>query len=157
MIPPVFQIIGGIIILYSIDSNLGIAKNTSLRAVFINYMRSFPLIKQHYTVVADSTMHIFTGLEPKIRVSGPTNTMEEKIDYLQKQIDWLKEDVDDEVKNISSKMQKSEDKIAKSIEEIKMNLGSVENKVTELSIGGLKTQIFGVLLMIHGAMVGYYA
>lgn len=157
IIPPLFQIIGGILILYSIDSNLGITKNTSLSAVFINYTRSFPLIKQHYTVEADSTMHVFTGLEPKIRVSNPTNTLEEKIDYLQNQIDWLKEDLENELKNISTKMTKSEDKTAKLIKEIKMNLGSVENKVTDLSIGGLKTQIFGVLLMVHGAMVSYYA
>lgn len=157
IIPPVFQVIGGILILYSIDSNLGIAKNTSLYLVFTNYMRSFPLIKKHHSLEVDSTTHNFTGFPPKVRISGSTNTLEEKVTYIQKQIDWLKEDLEDELKFINTKMAKSEDKTDGTINEIKMQLGSVETKVTDLSIGGLKTQIFGVLLMIHGAAVSYYA
>lgn len=157
IIPPVFQVVGGILILYSIDSNLGIANNTSLYSVLANYMRSFPLIKQHHTLEVDFPMHIFTGLSPKVRISGSTNTLEEKVAYLQKQIEWLKEDLEDELKVINTKMAKSENKTDGAINEIKTQLGSVENKVTDLSIGGLKTQIFGVLLMIYGAAVSYYA
>lgn len=157
VIPPVFQIIGGILILYSIDSNLGIAKNTSLYRVFVNYMKSFPLIKNHYTLEAGSGTYNIIGHPAKIRVSGLTNTVEEKIIYLQKQIDWLKEDLVCGVNNINSKISAAEDRATESITELSTKLGSVENKITDLSIGGLKTQIFGVLLMIHGSAVSYYS
>ena len=157
IIPPVFQIVGGILVLYSIDSNLGVAKDTSLYAIFMNYLKNFPLIKRHYTLDVHSATHKLTGHPPKIRLGGPTNTIEEKIAHLQSQIGWLKEDLDDEIGNVKKIIQSAEERANKSISEIKQKIGVVESKVTELSIGGLKTQLFGVLLMIYGSVVSYYA
>jgi len=35
------------------------------------------------------------------------------------------------------------------------SLRSIENKLENVSIGGLKLQIFGVFLLIYGAILGY--
>lgn len=153
----VLQIVGGILVLYSIDSNLGITKNTSLAGMFLDYMKRFPLIKRSYTLNVDSAHHEVTVHPAKLRVSGTYNTIEEKVAHLQKQIDWLKEDMDDEVKHLKSMLAEAEAKSSGQITEMRRSIGSVERKVTELSAGGIQTQIFGVLLMVHGAVAGYHA
>jgi hypothetical protein len=153
----VLQLVGGILVLYSIDSNLGIMNNTSLLSLFLSYIKNFPLIKRSYTLKADSGTIKMTGHIAKLRVGGPTITIDEKIDHLQKQITWLKEDLNDEVKGLKGMVHSVEKKANASISEIRSSIGSIDRKVQELSAGGIKTQIFGVLLMIHGSVSSYYA
>jgi len=153
----VLQLVGGILVLYSIDSNLGIMNNTSLLSLFLSYIKSFPLIKRSYTLKADSGTMKMTSHPAKLRVGGPTNTIDEKIDYLQNQITWLKEDLNDEVKSLRGMVHSVEKRANTSISEIRGSIGSIDRKVKELSAGGIKTQIFGVLLMIHGSVSSYYA
>ena len=151
------QIVGGVLVLYSIDSNLGIANNTSLFAIFVGYLKRFPLIKRSYTLNVDSAQMKVTVHPVKMRVGGPTNTTEEKIKYLQQQIDWLKEDLRDEVQDLKKMLAQAEERSGGAIAEVRENVGSVDRKITGLSTGGIKTQIFGVLLMIHGSLASYYA
>lgn len=157
LIALVLQIVGGILVLYSIDSNLGIINNTSLLHMFFGYMKRFPLIKRSYTLSADSAKFEFMGYPAKFRVGGPHNTIEEKVEYLQRQIDWLKEDLGEEVKRLNSMFAAAEAQTSEQVAALRKSVGSVERKVTELSAGGIQTQIFGVLLMIYGAVTGYYA
>jgi len=151
------QLVGGILILYSIDSNLGIMNDTSLISLFLSYIKSFPLIDRSVTLKIDPAAMQITGHPAKLRAGGPTNTIDEKIDYLQKQITWLKEDLNDEVKNLKGMVHSVEKRAKTSISEIRGSIGSIDRKVKELSAGGIKTQIFGVLLMIHGSVSSYYA
>ena len=153
----ILQLVGGILILYTIDSNLGIMNETSLFSLFLSYIKSFPLIKRSFTLKIDPATMEITGHPVKLRDGGPTNTIDEKIDYLQKQITWLKEDLNDEVKNIKGMVHSVEKKANILISEIRGSIGSIDRKVKELSASGIKTQIFGVLLMIHGSVSSYYA
>jgi len=43
------------------------------------------------------------------------------------------------------------------IQETYSALESLGSKIDEVSTGGIKPQLFGVLLMIHGAVSGYAA
>jgi len=153
----VLQLIGGILILYSIDSNLGIMNDASLLSLFLSYIKRFPFINRSVTLKIDPGSMKITGHPVKLRVGGPTKTLDEKIDYLQKQITWLKEDLNDEVKNLKGMVHRVEKRANTSISEIRGSIGSIDRKVKELSAGGIKTQIFGVLLMIHGSVSSYYA
>lgn len=46
------QLIGGLLILYSIDSNIGIIKDKNLLALLTGYLREFPLIKRPVVIQA---------------------------------------------------------------------------------------------------------
>ena len=94
------QIVGGIIILYSIDSNIGVVNNQSLFTMLKSWLRSFPLIKRSFVINADPGSMKITGHPAKIRVGGPGKSIKEHIKYLQEQIEWLKEDLNDEVKHL---------------------------------------------------------
>jgi len=98
-----------------------------------------------------------TGHSPKVRVGGPGKTVEEHIQYLQNQIDWLKEDLNDEVKHIKDLLHSAEHRANKEMAEIRTSIGSVNQIIKEVSIGGIGWQVFGVLLMIHGAVASYLA
>ena len=152
-----FKIIGGILVLLSIDSNLGIIRNNSLLSLFFTYIKSCPLIKRSYVLNAESaSLQVIVG-NPKLRVSNSTNTLEGKLIYLQQQIDWLKEDLKDEAKHLKDIISGVQKQTDTKISEIQGSIGNVDKKFSELSLGSIKIQIFGVLLMVHGAISSFYA
>jgi hypothetical protein len=153
----ILQIFGGVLVLYSIDSNIGIVNNQSLFTLFNSWLKSFPLIKRSFVVNVEPGSLKLTGYPPKIRVGGPGKSMEERVEYLQQQIEWLKEDLNDEVKHLKNLISGVEQRSSKEISLLGNSVGVVENKISELSVGGIGLQVFGVLLVIHGAVASYYA
>ena len=151
------QIVGGVLVLYSIDSNIGIVNNQSLFTLFRSWLRSFPLIKRSFVINAEPGSFKITGHPAKIRIGGPGKSTDEHIAYLQKQIEWLKEDLNDEVNHLKNLISGVEQQSSKEISLIRSSVGVVEHKINELSVGGIGLQVFGVLLMIHGAVASYFA
>jgi hypothetical protein len=49
----VSQLVGGLLILYSIDSNIGVIKQKSLFSVLANYIKEFPLIKSSVVIESE--------------------------------------------------------------------------------------------------------
>ena len=151
------QIVGGILVLYSIDSNIGVVDNKSLYTMLRSWLESFPLIKKSCVIHAEPGSMKLTGHPATIRVGGPGKCTEEHLKYLQQQIEWLKEDLSKEVKYVKELISGIEQCSSKEISAIHKSIGVVEHKISELSVGGIGLQVFGVLLMIHGAIAGYYA
>jgi len=90
-------------------------------------------------------------------VGGPGRTTEERIKYLQTQIDWLKDDCNEEVKNLKGLIARLKQRMNNELPEIRTAIGSADRKITEISVGGISRQVFGVLLMIYSAGVDCFA
>lgn len=153
----VLQIIGGLIILYSIDSNLGIVNKKSLITIFNAWLQSFPLIGRPVTIVCNTVSTKSTAYPAKIRTGGPGKTTIEHLEYLQQQIDWLKEDRKEDIEHFQTLLSKSDQQKNEELSAIRTTLGIVDSKITGVSTGGVKWQMFGLLLMIYGSVANYYA
>lgn len=151
------QLIGGLLILYSIDSNIGIIKQKSLLALLANYFKEFPLIKRSITLEAQGAAMAITGGKARITVGRNPQSIEEKIQYLQDQINEIGQDLEQETKDINEKIDRQAKEMNAKIQEHKSALRNLESRMDEVSTGGIKPQLFGVLLMIYGAISGYAA
>lgn len=154
----VTQLIGGLLILYSIDSNIGIIKQKSLLTLLANYFREFPLIKRSIILEGQVASMAITGVKGKIPF-GRNNpqSVDEKIQYLQDQIDEVRRDFEQETKDINEKIDHQAKETKAKIQESRSVLRNLESKMDEVSTGGIKLQLFGVLLMVYGAVSGYAA
>ena len=90
-------------------------------------------------------------------MSRETNTIEEKIQNLQQQIDWLKEDLSGEMKVIYKKIETLTEKTTQENIHTQTELRALEANVEKVSVGGVKLQVLGVLLVLHGSFAGYFA
>ena len=77
--------------------------------------------------------------------------------YLQEQINEVKRDLEQESKELNEKIDRQSKEMNAQIQDAKAALHSLESKMDEVSTGGLKVQLFGVLLMVYGAIAGYAA
>jgi len=151
------QVVGGMFVLYSIDSTIGIIKGQSLLTIVKNWMRSFPFIKKTTVVAVSASSHSMFRGKVKLRGLKAANTVEEKIDYLQQQITWLKEDLNEEIVVLNSKFCNAEKRLGSSIQDTNKQLSDFQTQVENVSIGGIGMQFMGVVFMVHGAIAGYIA
>lgn len=148
------QLVGGLLILYSIDSNIGIINQKSLLSMLASYFKEFPLIKRTVAIELQGVaMNVSQG---KFIVSRNPQSIDEKIDYLQEQINQLKLDIEQESKGLNMKIESISEEINVQIQDARSALRNFETKMTEASTGGVKVQLFGVLLMVYGAIAGYF-
>lgn len=93
----------------------------------------------------------------KVVVERNPQSINEKIEYLQEQIDQIKLQLDQESKELNKKIERQSEEINAQIQDAKSTLRIFEDKMVEVSTGGIKAQLFGILLMLYGAFAGYFA
>jgi hypothetical protein len=151
------QLVGGLLILYSIDSNIGVIKQKSLFALLKNYIKEFPFIKRSFVLEAQGAAFGTSFGKAKISVTRNPTGVDEKIAYLQEQIDGLRGELELESKELNEKIDIHAKKMGEQIQDAKSALQNLESKMDEVSTGGIKIQLFGVLLIVYGAIAGYVA
>ena len=156
LISLILQSAGGLIVLYAIDSTLGVVGNTSLEKLFIDYLKRFPLIKRSCILDGRIAKARCSASAGKLRIGLPKRTLEEKIENLQQQIDWLKEDYGEEINGIKNQLAESDRQHQQAEKVLHESINNLKQQVKELTVGGVKVQIFGVLLMLHGAAASYF-
>lgn len=146
---------GGLLILYSIDANIGVITQKSLLTCLTAYFKEFPLIKRSSSLEIQSCTHNVAVSSSQLSVSRNPESIEEKIEYLQEQIKELKRDLEQESRKLNEKIDHQSKEKNIQIEETKSALTNLESKINEVTTGGVKVQFFGVLLMVYGALAGY--
>lgn len=150
------QIVGGILVLYSIDSNLGVIKKDSISNVVMNWFKAFPLFSKPVNAELGTINNRATMHAVKIRMGGPGRKTKEQLDYLQKQIDWLKEDLQEHFNDVKQRIAESDKKSSNELADLRSDMGLMNNQLRAISVDGLGLQIFGLILMIYGSVVGYF-
>lgn len=151
------QLVGGLLILYTVDSNIGIINKKNLFSIFANYLREFPLIKRSVVIEAHGISMGTSAYKARVTVGRNPKSIEEKIEFLQEQINEVKRDIEQESRDINEKIDRYSKEMNIKIQETKSTILNIETKMEEVSIGGIKAQFFGVLLMIYGSISGYVA
>jgi len=157
LISLVTQIFGGILILYSIDSNIGIIRHQNLFKIFVTYLGEFPLVRKSVVLTTGTADGVAFGMKAKVTVRRNPETIDKKLEYLQEQIDDLKRDLEEKAKELRERLERELAAVRADVSKNRQDLGRIESTIEEVSIGGLKPQIFGVLLMLYGAFSGYVA
>ena len=151
------QIVGGLIVLYSIDTNIWLFKKGGLIGELKAYFLSFPLIKRNITISLEPASFSVKGGDIRTSLIRNPKTVEEHIEYLQEQIDGLVNTVDQQNTKLSEEISELDVKFTRNIGENSTDISEINKKLKVFAIGGLKLQFLGVLLVIYGGVAGYYS
>ncbi len=151
------QLVGGILILYSIDSNIGILKEKNLLILFSNYLKDFPFITKSYVINVKPGKFTITPGKAKITVTRNPQNIEEHFTYLQEQINSISTELEQSIEELNEKYTKVSNLVNTQTNENKTLIKKIESQIEDVSIGGLKIQLSGILLVFYGAISGYIA
>jgi len=152
-VSPLMQILGGVIILVNINSNLGLFKQDTLIPMFLNWLKLFPLFRKIRPVTGN-----INGILPplsscfEVHTSQVCKTIEEKVEENKRQIDELRKIVYREEKELLKKISKSESNLKTLIYKNQNRVNKIEKSINKYMVGGINTQIFGVFLVLYGAI-----
>lgn len=158
LISLVMQLMGGFIVLYSIDSNIFVLKKLKIFDLFKQWLRQCPLVKpKPIELKGSACVSISMSGAGSIRTCNNPETIEEKVEHLFKEIEWIKADHKAELSKIHNQISFVESSLDRKFHRNSEDLVNLNRKIDNSSLGGLKLQLFGVLLLFYGAICGFFS
>ena len=147
------QIVGGLIVLSTINSNLGLFGKDSLLSKPVNWLKSFPLFRKSQGGIG-SINGTLSGLtcSAEGHESRVFYTIEEKVEEAQRQIDEIRKILYRKESELLSKINEVGKKLLDPIDKNQNDINTLNGILAKTAIGSLNTQVFGVLLVIYGAL-----
>ena len=141
------QVVGGLIVLYSLNENIGLFRKENLLSMAICWLREFLLIRRSATINMQAACSAvsMTG-SVSVHVKHKCETVEERLEELQRQIDDCRQLVNAKEKEIHLVIGKAKEELQKDIHTNRESIREVNSLLHGPDDGGIKAQLLGVLL-----------
>lgn len=151
------QLIGGLLVIFSIDQNLGLLNKSRLLGMAKNFalaILNFGKIQEIALGAAIATAH---GLSASAEVvkAKTTKTLEQRVQELEKELGRLDERITEESKKIDKKLDDAMKKIRKQQSDLAQSVNDLRSKLESITVGGVKFQLLGVMYLVHGAIAAF--
>ncbi len=153
----VFQVLGGLIVLISINSNLGLFRRQNLFSTFKAWISEFPQFRTRHVIHAATGHAVGSGSAVGISTNIVGESIEQRIAGLERRLDETNVRVSTLQKEQSERMERMNTSLSNSIASAKSELSDLASKVEAATVGGFKQQVFGVLIAVYGALVSLAA
>lgn len=151
------QIFGGLIVLYSVNTNLGLFRDKHFGHIVIDWFRSIPLFRKSVTISASGSASVAVGGSARISVRRVTNTVEEKIAELERQLDEFRQHVNEDIQAANARITQVHSELSTAVATNTATLNQLSSRLELATVGGFKQQAFGVLLAVYGAVTSVFA
>ena len=132
------QIVGGLIVLYSVDSNLGLFRNQSLATSVIAWFRECPLFVRSVTVSASCSGSIGISGSASASVGRAATTVEERLAEVERRLEDLRSEVATKNREIYSHITEVKFELSNSIASNQSALNKLSEKLEKVIVGGFK-------------------
>ncbi len=151
------QLLGGMLILWSVNDNLGLFRKTSMAGVFVAWLQEFP-VRRHHVLRAETGVATASGSAATLTVGTKTpTTLEERVVELESQLKVVREEVKTQVATLASRIVATKTELTTQIQNTDEKINALSDRVEKATVGGFKLQAFGVLLAIYGAVTSVLA
>ena len=153
----ILQVVGGLIVLSSVNANLGLFREQHFGSIIIGWFRSFPLFRKSVTVSVSGCSSVAMAGSARISVRRATNTVEEKIAELERQLDEFRQHVNEDIQAVNARIAQVQTELTTAVATNTATLNQLSSRLELATVGGFKQQAFGVLLAIYGAVTSVFA
>jgi hypothetical protein len=151
------QLLGGLLILWSVNGNLGLFRKTSLAGTFLAWVRDFPTTRNR-VILAAIGMASASGIAAALSVGRKTpTTVEERIAELEVLLQEVRTEMTTQIKDLAKRVEAGKNELSVLIQATDGKIASLSERVEKTTVGGFKLQAFGVLLAIYGAVASVLA
>lgn len=152
------QIVGGFVVLHSVNANLGLFRDQHLGNIISSWFRSFPLLGKSATlIICDIAQAQALGGDVRISTRRTVHTIEERVEEIEHQLEELRANVHDELLAANTRITQVHSELSTAVATHTTTLSQLSARVENATIGGFKQQAFGVLLAVYGAITSAFA
>lgn len=153
----ILQVGGGLIVLYSIDANLGLFRNRKLVTTVIGWFAECPIISRSVTLSATGCSMSSATSSCTASITRVAKTLEERVAEVERLLLEFRSEVTEQNRAMRSHIQEVKTELSTAIASNQAALNGLSDRVVEASVGGFKGQIFGTFLAIYGASTSVFA
>ena len=151
------QLTGGLLILYSINDNLGLFRSQSLLVAAIAWFKSFPVAGKSVTIQLSGVGAAGMVGSASITMSATLKTIDERVARLEEGLTSLRQEVAANVTLAHRQLLEAKVELGDRISATADLVSDLTKKLEHTAVGGFKLQAFGVLLAIYGAITSVFA
>jgi hypothetical protein len=151
----VLQLAGGGLVLYSIDSNIGVLRKRSLLAELGQYLRECPLVRRSVTLQVQGSSHVVTSARARLTAKRNPSSIDEKIAYLQEQLDVFRNEHREDMTELRGDLDKKTKDLGGRLDSLSQTARDIESKFDQVAVGDVRFQVLGVIFIVYGAIAGY--
>lgn len=150
------QALGALIVLFSLDGNLGLFKRQGLVSVMLAWCRDYPRKGKVGTLVAAKTGQMnASGLLASIRIQ-PAD-IDGRVAELERMVGELHETIAQNRAEVDSAITEVRREMAQGQSQHQNNLNELSEKIEASTVGGIKLQAFGVGLALLGSALSIFS
>lgn len=147
------QIVGSLIVLQSVDANLGIFRGQSFAKSILGWFAAFPLFQRRVIASHSSTGNLVGSGSCITCAVRTATTIEERLAEAERQIEEVRAEVRAKHQEALARIDTVKTELATSITANQTEFQRWTQKIEQATVGGFKQQAFGVMLAIYGAGV----
>jgi hypothetical protein len=154
----ILQIGGGVIVLLSLDGNLGLFRKQGLFKTFRSWIEDFPGLREQVSSLGGVSMVGNMTATGKLSVGRAAPiTLEERVVALERRIEEEALRLSSLETSTSERLASLKSELTQTVSDVQSSLRELNLKVEQTAIGGLKQQLLGVFLAIYGALLSVFA
>ena len=151
------QIVGGILVLFSINDNLGLFRKQSLLLTIAGWFKSFPRASKSVTIALSGVGAATAAGSATLTTGRVPRSLEERLAQLEHTVKELRQEVATNASLAQQRLQETRQELTRLIETTNVQLTELTQKVQHAAVGGFKLQALGVLLAVYGALTSLFA
>ncbi|CAG1002707.1 hypothetical protein BURK2_03160 [Burkholderiales bacterium] len=151
------QLIGGLIVLHSVNANLGLFRNQHLGEIVLGWFRSFPLFRKAVTISASGIGSIGISGSARISFRRAANTLEERVIEIERQLEEFRTHVTEDLLAANNRITQVHTELSTAVASNAAAVNQLSSRLEHATVGGFKQQAFGVLLATYGAVTSVFA
>lgn len=151
------QVTGGLVVLYSVNDNLGLFRQKSLLLVFKDWFRDFPMFRRPITFSGNVSVQGNSAVTGVGSIKRNPVTLEERIGELELELTRVREDILTKEAALNNRIDEVKDEMSQAMTKHQTEILQISDNLERTAVGGFKLQGFGVLLALYGAGINALA
>ena len=152
----ILQVVGGFVVLQSVDANLGIFRDLSLVGVVVNWFRECPFYNKpviiEVSIVESANISDACGAT----YIPPATTIEARLERVENRIEKISEQLKIQNQKFISFLNETTSSLEQKIVSNDSALNKLTKKIEMSTVGGFKQQSFGIMLVLYGAIISAF-
>jgi hypothetical protein len=151
------QVLGGSLVLYSINSTLGLMREESIYRVITKWFRDCPLWSKPKVVEVSVSATANASASLQARVKKGASSLTDRVTELERQVDEAYREMDRKNQTLKELISEVKGQLSTRIGGAESAIRGVEKKLDTTTLSGIKQQVFGVVVAVYGAGLGYFS
>lgn len=151
------QVGGGLLILYSINDNLGLFRGQSILRSISSWIRSFPVVREPVVLTANASSSMSWSTAGAVSARAPATSIDERIQHLEEDLAAFRQQMQSDFAALTATVRSQKAAAEEKITLTSTRLEFISKQIETAAVGGFKVQIFGVFLALYGAVASVIA